>query len=438
MISRRSLLSLAGAGLAATAVAGCAGGSTAPAPGTAPAGGGQGSTGPIQWWSNHPGSSKEVEQKIIDAWNAENPDTPAQLVDGGANYEELGQKFNAALAGGDLPDVIVASDVTWFNFALNEATTPLDDLWTEAGVKPDTFVDTLREDYTFNGKHYGMPFARSTTLMYWNQDVLEKAGLDPNRGPESWAEFAEWAPKLVEANGGKPALMVPDGSNYLDWYFQGMVWTFGGSYSKEWTPTFTDPKTIEAGTFLAEQFKAGHIGIAKDANNTFGIGGSAGLLQSTGSLGGLTKAAQFPFVTTYLPGPKPGACTGGAGLAIPNGISDERKVNAVKFVDFVTNTKNTIAFTQATGYMPVRKDAVDDPEEKAYLEKTPNAMTAIRQLAENTAPQDYARVFVPGGGARIGGGLDKITIGGQSVETVFGELQTETETVYKRDIEPLL
>lgn len=432
MLNRRSFLGLAGAGVTAAALAGCAG------PGTAPAPAQQGSTGPLQFWSNHPGSSKDAEQKIIDAWNAANPDSQVQLIDGGANYEELAQKFNAALAGGQLPDVIVASDVTWFNFALNGATAALDDLWKEAGVKADTYVDTLREDYAFDGRHYGMPYARSTTLMYWNTDMLKAAGLPVDRGPESWDEFAEWASKLKPTLGDKPVLMVPDGSNYLDWYFQGMVWTFGGKYSEEWKPMFTDPNTIRAGEFLAEQYKLGHIGIAKDANNTFGIGGSAGLLQSTGSLGGLTEAATFPFITTYLPGPRPGACTGGAGLAIPSGIGKERQLQAVRFVDFLTNTANTIEFTQATGYMPVRKDAVDDPAEKAYLEKNPNAMTALQQLNENTAPQDAARVFVPGGGARIGGALDKITVGGQDVTQVFTELQEETQKVIDRDITPKL
>ncbi|MGD7733314.1 ABC transporter substrate-binding protein [Propionibacteriaceae bacterium G57] len=430
MLNRRNLLGVAGAGAATLALgslAACGSGNA-----------GQEGNGTIQFWSNHPGSSKEIEQKMIQAWNTANPDTPATLVDGGANYEELGQKFNAALAGGDLPDVIVASDVTWFNFALNEATTPLDDLWKDNGIDANSYVDTLREDYAYDGKHYGMPYARSTTLMYFNTDVMKKADLDPTKGPQTWDEFAQWAPKLKAAADGKPALIIPDGTSYLDWYFQGMIWTFGGAYSNEWEPTFTKAESIEAGKFLADQFKQGHIAIAKDANNTFGIGGAAALLQSTGSLTGLTKAAKFPFITTYLPGPKPGATTGGAGLAIPNGISDERKKNAVKFVDFLTNTKNTIEFTQATGYMPVRKDAVDDPSEKAFLEKNPNAMTAIKQLNENTAPQDFARVFVPGGGALIGGGLDKITIGGQDVNKVFSELSSETQKAYERDIKPLI
>ena len=434
MISRRSFLGYSAGALALAGLSGCAGTGTS----SSGSGGGQSGTGTLQFWSNHPASSKDTEQQIIDLWVKENPDIPVQLVDGGANYEELGQKFNAALAGGELPDVFVASDVTWFNFAIQEATTPLDDLWKEAGIDTSTYVDTLREDYAYDGKHYGMPFARSTTLMYFNKGLMEKAGLDPTKGPATWQEFAEWAPKLKEANGGKPALAIPDGSNYLDWYFQGMIWTFGGAYSKEWEPAFTQPESIAAGKFLQEQVKAGNILVSKDAANTFGIGGAAALMESTGSLKGLTDAADFDLVTTYLPGPKPGACTGGAGLAIPNGISDERKINAVKFIDFFTNTKNTITFTQATGYMPVRKDAADDPEEKAYLEQNPNAMTAINQLNENTAPQDYARVFVPGGGKLIGGGLDRITIGGEEVEKVFEDLAKQTTTNYERDVKPLL
>lgn len=426
-LSRRSFLAMSGAVASVGALAACGTGASA----------GQKGDGTIQFWSNHPGKSQAVEQAMIDAWNAANPKTPAKLVDGGANYEELGQKFNAALAGGQLPDVIVASDVTWFNFALNKATTPLDDLWAKAGVKADTYVDTLREDYAYNGKHYGMPYARSTNLMYLNTELMAKAGLGTS-GPTSWAQFADWAPKLKEANGGKPALVIPDGKNYLDWYFQGMVWTFGGSYSKDWTPTFTTPETLAAGQFLQDQVKAGNIAVSNDAVNQFATGGAAGLLESTGSLTGLTKSAKSPFFTSYLPGPKPGAATGGAGLGVPAGISEERKLNAVKFIDFLTSTANTVKFTQATGYMPVRKDALDDAGEKQFLAQNPNAMTAIKQVNENTRSQDAARVFVPGGGLRIGAALDRITTGKEDVKTVFQQLQDDTQKTIDRDIKPLI
>lgn len=430
-INRRNFLTLAGGVAAAATLTSCAGtgGSGAPQ---------AGEEGLITFWSNHPGKSKDLEQQLIDAFVAENPGTRVELVDGGANYEELAQKFNAALTGGDLPDVIVASDVTWFNFALNDAITPLDELWTTTGVDSDDYVDTLREDYALNGQHYAMPYSRSTCLMYYNRDLWQAAGLD-DRGPQTWDEFNEFATRLRASDPNVAPLVIPDGSNYLDWYFQGMIWTFGGKYSDEWDmTTITSPESIEAGKFLQSMVNENKIRITKDPVNEFGTGLAAGLLESTGSLGGLRTEAKINFNTAYLPGPPPGCPTGGAGLAVPNGISDERKELAVKFIDFITNAENTSTFTQTTGYMPVRKSALEDPSEKAFLESEPRALTAMNQLNENTAPQDYARVFVQGGGRRIGEGLDRISTGGQDVEGVFKGIADESARIVERDIQPKL
>jgi sn-glycerol 3-phosphate transport system substrate-binding protein len=428
-LDRRRFLQLTGLTIGAAGLSACAG-----------TGGSEESNegGPVEtltMWSNHPGESKPVETQLLEAFTAETG-IAVNLVTAGANYEEVAQKFNAALSGGELPDVVIASDVTWFNFALNEAITPMNDLWSAADLDVDGYVDALVADYEFEGSNYALPYARSTPLFYYNKPMWSAAGL-PDRGPETWAEFAEWAPRLAAANPGIAPLALPDGSNYLDWHFQGIIWTFGGAYSEEWEPTFTSPGSLEAGRFLQDQFRQGHLAINNDPNSVFGAAQAASLLQSTGSLGGLQETAGFDFGTAFLPGPPPGCPTGGAGLAIPARISDERKEKAMELIAFLTNTENTVTFSQATGYMPARKDALDAPETQAYLEEKPNARTALEQL-EVTRSQDYARVFLPGGGARIGAALDRITIGGEDVETVFQELAEESQTVYERDIEPKL
>ncbi|WNV76997.1 ABC transporter substrate-binding protein [Geodermatophilus sp. DSM 44513] len=432
-LDRRRFLQLSGLTLGAVGLSACAGtGSTASS-------GSEESAGPVEtltMWSNHPGESKPVETQLLEAYTAQTG-TAVNLVTAGKSYEEIAQRFNAALSGGELPDVVLASDVTWFNFALTDAITPMNDLWSAAGLDVGGYVDSLVSDYEFEGRNYALPYARSTPLFYYDKPMWAAAGL-PDRGPETWAEFAEWAPRLAEANPGIAPMALPDGSNYLDWQFQGMIWTFGGAYSEEWEPTFTSPESLEAGRYLQDRYRAGHIAISNDPNSQFSAGQAACLLQSTGSLGGLTKTAGFEFGTAFLPGPPPGCPTGGAGLAIPQRISDERKTKAMELIAFLTDTQNTVTFTQATGYMPVRKDAIDTPETQTYLEQNPNARTALEQLGANTQSQDYARVFLPGGGARIGAGLDRVTTGGEDVETVFTALGEESRTVFERDIEPLL
>src|SRR6478735_7663335 len=363
--SRRGFLGIAGA-------AGIAGLSACAGTGTATSGSGGGSSNTIEFWSNHPGNSKPVEQEIIKAFEAANPSLKVKLVDAGKNYEEVAQKFNASLAGGQLPDVVVVSDVTWFNFALNKQLTALDDLLSE--------------------------------------------------------------PKAA-AGSDKIVMELPDGSNYLDWVFQNMVWGYGGAYSKEWTPTFSDPGTVKAGQYLQDLAKQGFLKLSKDPAPDFTAGIVACSMMSTGSLGGVAKDAKFGVGTAFLRGE--GNCpTGGAGVGIPATISDDRKKNALKFIEFLTNAQNTVTFTQATGYMPVRKSAVDLPEEKAFLEKNPNAKTAIEQLPK-TRSQDNVRVLLPGGGARIGKGLDQI-VQGQDVATVFKGLDADSQQVFDSQIKSKL
>ena len=389
----------------------------------------------ITWWSNHPGQSQAVEQELIDAFEAENPEISVNLVTAGANYDEVAQRFQAASQTDDLPDLVIASDVWWFRYHLNDQIMPLDDVLEHLDADAEDFQPALYADYEYEDQHWAVPYARSTPLFYYNKDLWKAAGLE-DRGPKTWQELQEWAPKLKAAAGAdKSVFEMPDGSNYLDWYFQNMVWDFGGNYSKEWTPTFTDPKTVAAGQFLQDFAKAGYVKFNKTPEADFGAGLATCIVQSTGSLGGITKAAKFSVGTAFLPGD--GNCpTGGAGVGIPANISDDRKKNALKFIEFLTNAQNTVTFTQATGYMPVRKSAVELPEEKAYLEKNPNAKTAIEQLPK-TRSQDYVRVLLPGGGARIGKGLDQI-VQGQDVATVFKALDAESQQVFDSQIKSKL
>lgn len=432
-LTRRGFLGFAGAAGVAAGLSACAGSGTSASPSGGAAGGN--AAGTIEFWSNHPGNSKPVEQAIIKAFEAANSGLKVKLVDAGKNYEEVAQKFNASLAGGQLPDVVVISDVTWFNFALNKQITPLDDLLSGAKIETTDYVDALYNDYNLNDKHYALPFARSTPLFYYNKEMWKAAGLE-DRGPKDWDEFASWAPKLKAALGADDIVMeLPDGSNYLDWVFQNMVWGYGGAYSKEWTPTFSDPNTVKAGQYLQGLAKDGFLKLSKDPAPDFTAGIVACSMMSTGSLGGVSKDAKFEVGTAFLPGD--GNCpTGGAGVGIPANISDERKQNALKFISFLTNPENTVTFTQATGYMPVRKSAVDLPAEKAFLEKNPNSKTAIDQLAK-TRSQDNVRVLLPGGGARIGKGLDQI-VQGQDVATVFKGLDAESQQVFDSQIKSKL
>jgi sn-glycerol 3-phosphate transport system substrate-binding protein len=431
-LSRRQFFSLAGAATVGVA-AGCAGMGVSTSV--------KSGSGPIAFWSNHPGESSAVENELISRFERQFPGLSVELIDAGAGYDDVAMKFNASLTGTDVPDVVVLSDVWWFNFALNGTITPLDDLFGQAGVEPSDYVDTLLVDYEFNGQHYALPYARSTPLFYYNKPVWERVGL-PDRGPNSWQEFDEWGPQLQRVVGaGKWAHGWANANLGLSWTFEGPDWAFGGSYSQKWNLTFTDPATIAAGNFLRDSiYSKRYAVVGNDVNNEFATGILASTVTTTGLLAGVTETAKFDFGVSALPtgpGGAPACPTGGAGLAIPAKLSDERKLNALKFIAFVTNPTQTAYFSQSTGYLPVRKSALDEPSEQKYLADNPRARVALDQL-QHTRPQDYAEVFLPGGERIIGAGLESIGLEGADVTRTFAQINQQLQVVLDRQIKPKL
>ncbi|TQF69462.1 ABC transporter substrate-binding protein [Rhodococcus spelaei] len=427
---------MSGAVAAGAALTACAGSGSGSGESTASSGDAK----TIDFWSNHPGKSQDVEKELISRFQAKFPDLKVNLIDAGKNYEEVSQKFNAALSGGSVPDVVVLSDVWWFNYALTGAIEPLDGHFAAAEVDKSDFVDSLLADYEFKGSHYALPYARSTPLFYYNKEVWSQAGL-PDRGPATWQEFDQWGPELQKAVGdGKLAHGWGNAKDYLGWTYEGPVWTFGGAYSDGWNLTFDNPNTIGAGNFLRDMIHTKkYAAVSNDIANEFGAGILASTIASTGDLSGITKNATFDFGTAFLPATegKPGCPTGGAGLAIPSKISDQRKINALKFVNFITNAENTAYFSQKVGYMPVRKSAVNDPSQQAFMAANPRSATAVAQLA-HTRSQDYARVFVPGGDKIIGTGLEQIALQNADVTSTFANITGQLQQIIDRQITPKL
>lgn len=428
VLSRRNFLNVAAMSAAGATLAACGGGSP------------EIDQRKITFWSSHPADSQNVELELISRFEAAHPHLTVNLVTAGKNYEEVAQQFSAALSGGDLPDVVLLSDVWWFHFALSGAITPLDQYFAEVGVNLDDYVDSLRSDYLFNGQHYALPYARSTPLFYYNRNLWGKAGL-PDRGPHTWDEFAQWGPELQRAIGGKYAHGWGNATDYLGWTFEGPTWTFGAGYSDGWRLTMTDDATVEAGEFLQSMIHKKRYGVVVNELATdFASGILASTIASTGDLSAIAASAAFDFGTAFLPSSstgEPGCPTGGAGVAIPWEIPDQRKVDALTFIDFVTNGANTAYYSQNLGYLPVRKSSAQDLGLQTFLGANPNFRTAVDQLAYSRS-QDYARVFVPGGDQIIGHGLERVALWKADVPSTFAGVQAQLQAIIDTQIAPRL
>ncbi|MFM9275924.1 ABC transporter substrate-binding protein [Pseudarthrobacter sp. NKDBFgelt] len=442
-LDRRHFLGLAGVTASAAALAACGGPSTSGTPVASEAAeldfSGVKPAAQIDFWSNHPGKSQDVEKAIIEKFHAQFPDIRVNLVTAGANYEEIAQKFQTSQAAkSGLPGVVVLSDVWWFRYFTNGSIIPVDALVKQLDIKLDDFRKSLVDDYKYNDKQWALPYGRSTPLFYYNKDHFQAAGL-PDRAPKTWQEFGEWAPKLKASSGAQYAYIYPALAGYAGWTLQNNLWGWGGSWSKEWEITCDSPESIEALQWAQDSiYKNGWAGVSsKEAADDFSAGLTSSTISSTGSLLGVLKSAPFNVGVGFLPGgPKAetNVCpTGGAGLGIPSGISKEEQLAAGTFLKFMTEPENSAAFSAATGYMPTRESA----DMEAVLAQTPQIQTAVDQLAV-TRVQDNARVFLPGADQELAKAAAAILTQQADVKATMTSLKKTLEGIYEKDVKPKL
>ena len=441
-LSRRTLLGAAGIGLGAAVLAGCGGPSVAgpgasSSPSADPAGPDFAGVSPaksITFWSNHPGSSEAITQEIIAAFTAKEG-IEVKLVTAGSYYEEVATKFQAAQAGGQLPDIVVFSDVWWFRYFLADSIIPLGNALKAAEVDTADYRQGLFADYQYAGAQWAVPWARSTPLFYYNKNHWQAAGLE-DRAPKTWAEFNDWAPRIKQANADiTHAYEHPALADYAGWTLQNILWGYGSGWSKQnsFEITCDDEKAVAALTYVQDSVYAnGWAGVAsKSGTDDLAAGAIAATLGSTGSLVGMQKATagKFDLGVGFLPGgpvtTSPVCPTGGAGVGIPKNIAKENQLAAAKFIGFLTDPVNTVKFAGATGYMPVRTSA----DTSSLLAANPLAGEAIKQL-DVTRPQDYARAFLPGADQEMAKSIAQIVTQKADVKTTMTSLRGVLEKIY--------
>jgi sn-glycerol 3-phosphate transport system substrate-binding protein len=444
-IDRRRFLGLAGLGLSAAALAACSGPSTSGSSAASTAADVDWSkvtpAKQITFWSSNPGKSQPVTQQLIDAFHASQSDIRVTLVTAGANYEEIAQKFQAAQAGGQLPDVTIFSDVWWFRYYMLDNIIPLDGLIKAVGIDTSDYRDQLIADYQYQNAQWAIPWARSTPLFYYNKAHWQAAGL-PDRAPATWQEFADWGPRIQAAGAGtQHTFQLPALKDYAGWTFQNNLWGWGGGWGKpdSFDVTCDSQQSVEAMQFLKDAvYKDKWAGVASNsAPQDLTAQAVSATISSTGDLVGTIQAnAKFPVGVGFLPGgpheTKKICPTGGAGLGIPRGIPQANQLAAARFIKFLTEPQNAVTFSAATGYIPVRKSA----DTSALLAKNPLAQVAIDQLDATTRTQDRARVFFPGADQAMATTCANILTQQADVKSELTALKGALTTIYDRDVKP--
>jgi multiple sugar transport system substrate-binding protein len=200
----------------------------------------------------------------LNAWGFENADdvgqarldyAAEQLSDVDVKIEATAfdaQKFTAATASGQVPDVVQMSSQYVGTYAAKGLILPLDDCLSANDVAADHWYDSVVEDVTYDDKIYAVPQFYQPPAILVNTRLVEAAGLAPEDIDTSDHEgLIANVTKLYKESGGNPATLglAPDLPGQAGLWFLGN----GGSImDDEGKPTLDDPKNVETLEFLKE------------------------------------------------------------------------------------------------------------------------------------------------------------------------------------------
>jgi multiple sugar transport system substrate-binding protein len=106
----------------------------------------------------------------------------------------------AVAAGSGMPDVIVSDRPTLPKDAADGVYMSLQEFADRDGIGRDQFYDWAWDQTLFEGQTYGIPFETDVRVLFWNKQLFEEAGLDPNKPPTTWDELWEYADALDKKN----------------------------------------------------------------------------------------------------------------------------------------------------------------------------------------------------------------------------------------------
>ena len=343
------------------------------------------------------GKAAQTIDQLTTDYVSQTPDVKIDAVYAGS-YQDTITKVLTAVKGGNAPQLSVILAVDMFTLIEEDAILPFEDLISSEDDKAwlSSFYPAFMENSTTGGKTYGIPFQRSTPVLYWNKEAFEEAGLDPETPPATWEEMVEFGKKLTKrdasGNVSQWGVRIPS-SGFPYWLFQGLstqndVFLMNDDGNETY---FDDPRVIEALQFLVDlstKYEVMAPGIIEwgTTPKAFFERETAMMWTTTGNLTNVRENAPFEFGVAMLPAHKRrGAPTGGGNFYVFKDSTEEQKQASLDFIKWITAPEQAATWSIATGYVAPRPDAWETPAMQAYVADFPAALVARDQLQYATA-----------------------------------------------------
>lgn len=249
-------------------------------------------------------------------------------------------------------------------------------------------------NWQFAGTQLGLPFATSTTVTYYNMDLLKQAGWD--KAPDTFADVVALYEDMQAAGlTAKVFQAVPNTPTMANWL--GQLGSYVVDQSNGADGTATELACIDNGaleTFLTEwknMYDSGALLNENGSTDKFIAGEVAVLTTSSANVTTVLAKVGGAFevgVSTYLrvnEDASYGATVSGSCLVMFDSEDALRKEAAWDFMQYLASADVQADFAAGTGYIPAHVDALETEAYKALTAEYPQYTVAFEQLSNTPA-----------------------------------------------------
>ena len=425
--SRRARLAAVAVAGAAVVLAGCSSGSGSGS------GAGSGSTATLKVWLGDPVSPQTMPfvQQLANQYEKSHPSVKIQLTllsDANAH-----QQYITAIEGGSTPCIGLVGNTWTPEFAGLGALEPIS---ASAATLKQTYVSSMVDSATYQGKVYGYPYDVGVRALIYRQDLFTKAGLS---APTTWTALEQDAVKLQKANPGVSGFAVIGGNQ---WYYLPMVWNWGGQIAVQqggkWVSQMNSSAAQAAYSFYAGLLRTDKLSPSasaswqgSDADQAFSLGKVAMMVGGSWDLQAILAnkpAIKSQVATAVLPdGPAGNNDTfaGGSNLAVFKGCADQ--ADASKFIQFMLQNANVTHLTSSLGLFPATLKGVSQQMEPGQAFSTPLWKTFALQVPHSrSVPEAPTWGGVEGSNDLIN--AMQALFNGQSASSAMSQLAAQIDT----------
>jgi len=389
------------------------------------------------WLVNAVAQFNSAQQKVH-VTLVQQPDYPSEFV-----------KYKAGLSSGDLPDLAQFEDTTVQQLVDSQSTVPVQDCVAASHYPLSDYLPRALAFYRYHGVQQSMPWSVSNVIMYYNPVAFQKAGLNPNTPPQTFAQVTAASKKIVAAHAATHGVALPA----KPYVFEFLLAKSGGQYvnngngriARATAAGLTSPTSLKVWRWW-NQMLTSHLGLAtgSDPNNidhliAIATGNAAMTFEASGVIGpaeAVLASGQYPGVQIRT-APLPALTTGG-GVPVGDGslwisahATPAKRAAAWQLIQYLDSPAEQASLAAESGYVPIRVSATKFPVLATRWANDPNYKVGYTQLTSGTLNfSNIGSLIGDYQGVRnaVADGLEQMVANGMSAQAAAAFAQNEANT----------